>query len=136
MADQQAPASQESSGRSLPVRVMPFVVIAILVVVAIAVVSRPTPGSRTTTDTSVRVVIGMGEPVDQARYPVALQEGGDAAHEADHIFEPLQGAQGVSAATLDWSNGIVLSVEFDPGEISSAEVANLIAQTGYLQPPQ
>jgi len=109
-------------------------IVIVMVIVAFAVMSRPVPGQRTSTATSLSVIIG-GEGGSQAKYPILLREGGDPAHEADHIVEPLLDMDGVATATLDWSNGVFLIVEFDPAVVSSSDIANAIAQSGYLAAP-
>lgn len=117
------------------VRWAPVIVVAVIVIAAFAIVSKPAPGRRTTTDTSVHMVIGNAQPATTTEYPITLQEGGDPAHEADHVLEPLQGVEGVAAATLDWSGGIVLKVEHDPDVVSAQKIANLMATSGYLSAP-
>lgn len=135
---QNNPASAEETDRprkSLPTRIVPIVVVIVLVAAAFAVISRPAPGRRTATDTSVQIFIGQGEAKGTSAYPVVLQEGGDPAHEADHVIEPLKGVDGVASATFDWSSGLVLEVAFDPDVISAQEIADLMAQSGYLAAP-
>jgi len=122
--------------RSRTTKLIPIGVVVLVVVIALVVVSRPVPGQRTNTDTSVTVIVSVAEGAATTEYPITLQEGGDPEHEADHVIEPLQGTNGVSSATLDWSSGaVVLRVEFDPAVVSSAEIANVIAESGYLAAP-
>jgi len=121
--------------RSRAVRVVPIIIIVLMVVLAVVLVSRPTPGARTTTESSVRVIVSTASGSATSEFPVALQEGGDPEHEADHIIEPLQGIAGISTVTLDWSSDLVLTVEFDPTVVSSQDIANVLAKSGYLAPP-
>jgi len=121
--------------KSPVVKLVAIVIVVLVVVAAFALISRPVPGRRTGTDTSVRLIVGAAAAKQAAKYPIALQEGGDPAHEADHVMEPLQGVNGVSTVTMDWSDGVVLIVEFDPALISASDIANVIAQSGYLQAP-
>lgn len=128
---------QDKPVRSRSARIVPIVVVAVMVVLAVVFVSRPSPGTRTTTESSVRVIVGTADGAAQSAYPVALQEGGDPEHEADHIIDPLKGVEGIADATLDWSSDLVLIVRFDPESITAQDIANVLAQTGYLaEPPQ
>jgi len=128
--------TDDTPRRSTAARVAPVLVVVLLVAVAFALVSRPTAGRKTTADTSVSVVIGNGRGEAKAQYPIALQENGDPSHEADHVFEALQGLDGVAEATLDWSTGaIVLTVSLDQAKISASEIANALAESGYLAAP-
>ena len=114
------------------VRFAPLIIVALLLVAAFAIVSRPEPGRRTSTETSTTVVVSAASPAESVEYPIQLQEGGDAAHEADHIFEPLAGTEGVASAKLDWSSGVVLTVSYDPAVIEAQEIASLVMSSGYL----
>jgi len=114
------------------VRFAPLIIVALLLVAAFAIVSRPEPGRRTSTETSTTVIVSAASPVESVEYPIALQEGGDAAHEADHVFESLTGVQGIASAELDWSNGVVLTVAYDPAVIEAQEIAGIIMSSGYL----
>ncbi len=127
--------AQPKSGRSSFVRLVPIAIVILVAVVAFAVISRPVPGQRTTSDTSVRMIVGSGAGEQAAKYPVALREGGDPAHEADHVMEPLQGVEGISTVTLDWANGVALIVEFDSDVITASDIAGIIASSGYLAAP-
>lgn len=124
-----------SPRKSRVAKLVPVGIAVLVVIAAFALLSRPVPGQRTNTDTSVRLVVGAGEAKKKASYPIGLREGGDPAHEADHVMEPLLGVNGVSAVTMDWSQGVVLIVEFDPAVVSSADIANAIAGSGYLVAP-
>jgi len=127
--DEQTPVKPK---RSRAVRVASILIVVVIVGAAFALVSRPAPGQRTTTDTSVQVVIVAARGDASAEFPIALQEGGDPEHEADHVFEPLQGLSGVSSAKLDWSSGLVLTVEYDSSAISAEQIADTVAKSGYL----
>jgi len=131
--DEQATVPSRRSPAKL---IITIAVAGVIVAVAFAVMSRPTPGQRTTTDTSVTVVLAAVEGAAQAQYPITLLEGGDPAHESDHAFEALQGLDGVASATLDWSSGAaVLTVSLDPEKSSAQTVADALAEAGYLQAP-
>ena len=121
--------------RSALVRFAPIIVVVLLVVLAVVVLSRPAPGRKTTTETSTAVIVSTASPAESVQYPITLVEGGDAAHEADHVFEPLMGVDGVASAKLDWSSGVALTVEFDPEIISAQEVASIVMSSGYVSTP-
>jgi len=127
--DEQTPVKPK---RSRAVRVASVLIVVVIVGAAFALVSRPAPGQRTTTDTSVQVVIVAARGDASAEFPIALQEGGDPVHEADHVFEPLQGLSGVTSAKLDWSSGLVLTVEYDSSAITPEQIAETVAKSGYL----
>ena len=134
--DPDAQQADDAPRKSTAARIAPILVVVLLVAVAFALVSRPTAGRKTTSDTSVSVIIGNGRGDAKAQYPIALQEGGDPAHESDHVFESLQGLEGVAVATLDWSTGaVVLTVSLDQEKISASEIANALAGSGYLAAP-
>lgn len=127
--------SSAGSRRSRRTKLVPLAVIAIILVGAFAIMSKPTFGSRTMGDSWVKVVVGESSDAQETRLPITLQEGGDPAHEVDHVIEPLKEAEGLSTATLDWSSGVFLTVTFDPEVITSQEIANLLRQSGYLAAP-
>jgi len=109
--------------------------VVLMVVLGVVFASRPTPGSRTTTATSVRVVVSTAPGASTAEFPVALQEGGDPEHEADHIIEPLQGLDGISDVTLDWSSGLTLRVRFNPAMVTAQTIEDELSESGYLAQP-
>jgi copper chaperone CopZ len=131
--DQESPAKPK---RPSAIRWVAVIVVVVMVGAAFVLASRPVPGQRTTTETSVHVVIVAAKGDATSAFPIALQEGGDAEHEADHVIEPLQGLDGVTSAKLDWSSGLVLTVEFDSAVVSAQEIANAIAKSGYLANPE
>lgn len=126
-------AGADQATRRVPLaKLVPLIVVVIVVAGAFAAASRPSFGSRKTTDTSVEVVIGDAKSVERTRLPIALNEGSDPSHEVDHVIEPLKGIEGVSTATLDWSSGLSLTIAHDPAVISAEELSNLISGAGYL----
>jgi len=121
--------------RPLAVRLLPFIVIAIVLGLAAFVLSQQVVGQRTTTDTSVSVVISADEGSATSVYPIQLLEGGDPAHEVDHVIGPLQTIPGISTAKLDWASEMTLTVVYDPGVISEQQIADALAKAGYLKAP-
>lgn len=122
--------------KPLAIRLAPIIVIAVVVAVAASVLSRPMPGQKTSTDTSVTLVVNTADANKEVTFPITLQEGGDPAHESDHIFEPLLGEPGIATTTLDWSSGVVISITYDSESVSESEIGRLLAESGYLTVPQ
>lgn len=112
-----------------------IIVVVGIIALAASVLSRPTFGQKTTTDTSVKVVVGQSKPASEAQFRITLKEGGDPAHEVDHVIEPLKGVWGLSTATMDWSSGVVLTVTYDPAEVSEQDIAARLAEGGYAPAP-
>jgi copper chaperone CopZ len=94
--------------------------------------SRPTVGTRTSTDTSVSVIIGTAKGTESSTFPITLQEGGDPGHEVDHVLTPIKGIDGVANATLDWASGVNLTVTHDPAVITAEKIEGLLAESGYI----
>jgi hypothetical protein len=133
-ATENATETETTAKRSPLVRFAPIIIIVGLLVLAFVVISRPEPGRKTSTATSTTVIVSAADPVESVEYPIALQEGGDAAHEADHVFGSLNGVEGIATAKLDWSNGVVLTVEYDPAVIEAQQIASIVMSSGYLSP--
>jgi copper chaperone CopZ len=117
------------------VRLIPIALVALIVVLAFGIVSRPVPGERISTDTSLQIVVSSASAAEQVEFPIQLQEGNDPEHEADHVIEPLKGMAGIASATLDWSSSLVLVVDYDPAQVSSPQIADTLAKIGYLKAP-
>jgi copper chaperone CopZ len=138
MRQSSTPQSTTEPGRprkSRAAKLVPIAIVVLVIVAAALVLSRPTAGTRTTTDTSVTIVVSNADAVETESYPVTLLEGSDPGHEADHIIDSVRQVPGVALATLDWSSGLVLSVEFDPEVVSAPEIAGALAAAGYLVAP-
>lgn len=121
--------------KSRAAKLVPIAIVALVVVAAAFALSRPVPGTRTTTDTSVSIVVSSAKPQASQAYGVRLLEGNDPGHEADHIIDSLRGLPGVASATLDWSSGLALIVEYDPEVTSADRIAQALTANGYMAPP-
>lgn len=131
----QEAAEEPKPAKSRAAKLVPIAIVALVVVAAVVVLSQPSPGTRTSTDTSVTFVVSPANAVETLSYPIRLLEGTDPDHEAAHIIDPLKGLPGVATATVDWSSGLVIVVEYDPEYISEQQIAQALAAGGYLVAP-
>lgn len=129
-----AEVEQSVTGKSASVRWAALILVALVVGFAFVVTSMA-PGRRTTTDTYVSIDMSKASGDATYRSLIVLQEGGDPAHEFDHIVQPLQGVDGIAEVKLDWSSGIWLEVTYDSSAIAEDELAALVASTGYAGVP-
>lgn len=75
-----------------------------------------------------------GVSVDsEAVYDVQLLEGSDAAHESTHMFDALDGLEGVSAAALD-TKSLKLAVSYSSATTTEGPIRARLLAAGYLRP--
>ena len=131
--DEQAPAPERRSPAKL---IITIAVAGAIVAVAFAVMSRPTPGQRTTTDTSVTVVLSAAEGSAQAQYPVTLLEGGDPLTSPTTSSSRFRASRAFPQPHSTGRAELLCSPSRSIRRTTSAqEVANALAQSGYLQTP-
>ena len=104
-----------------------------LMIVAILVyqaTSNP-PGKRVQDGDLITQTISTVEPNATATFDITLQEGGDAAHEADHVFKSIDNMAAIASATFN-TKTLALEVRYDSSQISEAGVRQLLASAGYV----
>lgn len=69
----------------------------------------------------------------EATYRIRLLEGGDAAHEASHIFEALAGLPGLGSVALDTAS-LDLKVSYASGQTDDEPFRARLLAAGYLVP--
>ncbi|MDO8879643.1 MAG: cupredoxin domain-containing protein [Coriobacteriia bacterium] len=89
------------------------------------------PGSVSRTGDVITRVVTTAEPDTSAEYPLRLLEGDDADHESAHIFQSLDGIQGVATASLDITS-LALTVAYDSSIVSEGIIRSALASAGYL----
>jgi len=105
-----------------------------LMVVAILVyqaTSNP-PGKRVQDGDLITQTISTVEPNATATFDITLQEGGDAAHEADHVFKSIDNMAALASATFN-TKTLTLEVRYDSSQISEAGVRQLLVTAGYVR---
>lgn len=88
------------------------------------------PGTRTQDGQVVTEIISAADGNATVDFDIELQEGGDAAHEAAHIFESIQ-SQAIESASLDGST-LTLRVRYDSASIEEADIRQMLASKGYI----
>ncbi|MBF4509888.1 MAG: cupredoxin domain-containing protein [Aeromicrobium sp.] len=94
--------------------------------------TRGAPGSIERRGDVITRIMTSAETDAVAEYPIRLLEGGDAAHEATHIFEVIDGIQGIGAARLDVER-VVLMVEYDAATVTPEIIRNALISSGYVE---
>ncbi len=102
------------------------VLVAILVYQAVA----DPPGKRTQDGQVVTEIISTAKGDATATFAIQLQEGGSAAHEADHVFETIQ-SQAIERASFDAST-LELQVQYDSTLIAEGDIRQMLASRGYV----
>jgi copper chaperone CopZ len=128
-------AEKPMPAKSRAAKLVPIGIVVLVVVAAVIVLSQPSPGTRTATETSVSFVVSSAKAVETRTYPIRLLEGSDPDHEAAHIVDSVKGLPGVATATVDWSSGLVLVVEYDPEYIAEQQISQALTASGYLVAP-
>jgi len=118
--------------RIKPQYVMIAVVVVLMGVGLFFVSNSNLPGTREQVGAVVTKSISTAEPTAAASFTIALKEGGDAAHEADHIFEALQN-EAVASASLN-TETLELEVRFDGARAAEPDIRKLLVASGYLKP--
>jgi len=111
------------------------VLAAVLVVIGVIVVvaaSSTSVGTREQEGTVISQTLSVAKPNATATFVIALQEGGDAEHESEHIFKSVQ-SPGIESASLD-TQTLSLQVRYDDSVIEESDIRTLLAGAGYLKP--
>lgn len=103
--------------------------VAVVAILAYQAVSDP-PGKRMQDGQRLTEIISIAEGDATAVFDITLQEGGDALHEADHVFESIQ-SQAIERATFDAAT-ITLTVEYDSSAIGESDIRSMLASRGYV----
>lgn len=88
------------------------------------------PGKRTQDGQIVTEIISTAEGDATAVFDITLKEGGDPAHEADHVFESIQ-SQAIERASFDAST-LKLQVQYDSALIAEGDIRQMLATAGYV----
>lgn len=112
-----------------------LLVIAIVVIAGAFIVAQSlttgTPGSVTTEGSRITRIMTDASADATAEFPIRLLEGGDAAHESVHIFEAIDGIQGVESATFD-TESLLLAVDYDSAVLPADYLRSALVASGYL----
>ena len=88
------------------------------------------PGKRTQDGQIVTEIISTAQGDATAVFDITLKEGGDPAHEADHVFESIQ-SQAIERASFDAST-LKLQVQYDSALIAEGDIRQMLATAGYV----
>lgn len=107
-----------------------------LAVVAIAffvtqAFTRGAPGSVAREGAVITRVMTAAETDASADYTVRLLEGSDADHESTHMFQAIDGIQGIGTASLDVDD-LVLTVNYDSSVVTADIIRSALAASGYV----
>lgn len=76
--------------------------------------------------------IGTAEPKATSSFDLVLKEGGDAGHEATHIFGSFTSSAAIASASLNVKT-LRMDITYDDALISEADVRQLLVAAGYLK---
>lgn len=88
------------------------------------------PGKRIQDGQVVTEIISTANGSESAFFDITLREGGDALHEADHVFDSIQ-SEAIERATFDGAT-LNLEVAYDPALISADTIRQMLATAGYV----
>ncbi len=88
------------------------------------------PGKRTQDGQIVTEIISTAQGDATAVFDITLKEGGDPAHEADHVFDSIQ-SQAIEKASFDAST-LKLQVQYDSALIAEGDIRQMLATAGYV----
>jgi copper chaperone CopZ len=128
---QEAPEPHVRS-RSVTLRLTLIVVILMSGALAFMLFATGKVGVVETTDAGITKYLSKTKPDAQLTIPITLQEGGDATHESEHIFEAFQGVAGIETVTVK-PDGSALLITYAKSEISEADIRALAQESGYAQ---
>jgi len=77
--------------------------------------------------------LGAAEPKATSSFDIVLKEGGDAGHEATHIFGSLT-SPAIASASLNLKT-LRMDIAYDNTLIQEADVRQLLVAAGYLKAP-
>lgn len=126
------PTERRTRMRLKPQHKMMAIVAVIIGVALFFVATSGLPGTRSQEGDVVTKVISSADGNATASFGVTLLEGGDAEHEASHIFESLQN-EAIESAALD-TKALTVEVRYDASRIAEADVRQLLVTAGYVQP--
>jgi hypothetical protein len=87
-------------------------------------------GSKSQSGDVVTSTISAIEANASASFDITLKEGGDAEHEADHVFEAVKDPA-IASASLDVTS-LKLEVRYDKASITEADIRRKLVQAGYV----
>lgn len=88
------------------------------------------PGKRTQDGQVVTEIISTAEGDATAVFDIALKEGGDPTHEADHVFESIQ-SPAIERASFD-ATTLKLEVQYDSTLVAEGDIRQMLATAGYV----
>lgn len=110
--------------------VVGLVLVAVGVIVMVAANSN-TVGTRRQDGNILSQTVSAAKGNATASFVVALKEGGDATHEAEHIFQAVQ-STGIESVSLD-TQSLAVQVRYDDTAITEPDIRKLLVGSGYLR---
>lgn len=117
--------------RLKPQHLIWIVVAVVLGTVLVYMATSDQPGKRERSGDVVSETLGSAEAKATSSFDITLQEGGDAAHEADHVFDSIKNPALASAALN--VKTLKLEVRYDDALIKESEIRQMLAKAGYVR---
>ena len=117
--------------RVKPQHLIWVVVAVVLGAVLIYVANSDLPGKREQFGDVVSKTIGGAESKATASFDITLLEGGDAEHEADHVFEAIK-SPAIASASFDVKT-LKLEVRYDDALIKESGIRQLLVASRYVK---
>lgn len=106
------------------------VLAATIAVIVLAASAGNAPGASRTEGSRITYKVAEGIADASIDLPVTLKEGGDAAHESEHVFESIAGLPGAVTATFDTTT-LQLTIGYDSSVIDAATLRQQLYLAGY-----
>ncbi|MBA4370808.1 MAG: hypothetical protein C0418_04435 [Coriobacteriaceae bacterium] len=117
--------------RLKPRHVIWVVVAVVLVPLAIYLVTSDLPGRREQSGDVVTKTLASVEAKAASSFDITLQQGADAAHEADHVFDSVKNPA-VASASFNVKT-LELEVRYDDALIEESDIRQLLITAGYVK---
>jgi copper chaperone CopZ len=109
------------------------VIAALIAVLALPRLFATQPGATSNEGSVIKTAVTAADTNADVTYQLALLEGSDAEHESSHVFEAIQGLQGVGEVEFD-TNALTLKVNYDDAVIGDSIIYEALLASGYLVP--
>ena len=104
--------------------------VAVIAVVVLATSAGNAPGASRTEGSRIIYKVADGTADGSIELPINLQEGNDAAHESEHVFERVAAIPGAIEAVFD-TESLVLTVGYDSSATNGATIRQELYMAGY-----
>lgn len=113
-----------------PKYVVWIIVAAVLLPLGAYLITADQPGKTERAGDVITKTLGTANANASATFDITLQEGGDPAHESDHVFEAVK-LPAVESATFNIATS-KMEVRYDSAQIDEPTLGSALAMSGYM----